>query len=197
MDLIMRKTAWPAVLFVLFLLVPAPAEAAGPRFQLTLGAAGFRADDALLRDIYGGFLTGYQARLSYRFAGRWSVFAGYRTFRAEGTPNVVGEEFEPPAGRLDMELDSWRGGFQYDLPAGRWTISLAAGVARVTCRESWPEADLSADRTVFGAVFSAGADVVLFGPLGLFARLELGPTERKDEILLGGFEAVGGVSLRF
>jgi hypothetical protein len=193
------RIAWPLLgLIVLALLGPAPAVAASKtRFHLTLGASGFRADDALLRDIYGGVLTGYQARLSYRFAGRWSVFAGYRTYRAEGTPYIVGEAFEVPSGRIDMELDSWRGGFQADLSAGRWSFSFAAGAAWTTCRESWPDADLSAEKAVWGAVLAAGADLALFGPLGLFARLELGPTVRKDDILLGGLDAVAGVSLRF
>lgn len=194
-----RRIAWPLLLLAaLPLLRPTPAAAASsPRFHLTLGAAGFRADDALLRDIYGGFLSGYQVRLSFRFAGRWSIFAGYRTYRAEGAPYVVGEAFEVPSGRIDMELGSWRGGFQADLPAGRWRFSFAAGAARTVCRESWPDADLSAERTVWGAVLSAGADVALFGPLGLFARFELGPTVREDDILLGGLDAVVGVSLRF
>jgi 8-oxo-dGTP pyrophosphatase MutT (NUDIX family) len=162
-----------------------------------VGPTAFRADESLLRDIYGGLLTGYQARLSFRFAGRWSVFAGYRSLRAEGTPYVVGVEFDAPAGRLDMAMNSWRGGFQYDLPVGRWTFAFAAGLASTLCRETWPEAGLSAERTVVGAVFAAGADLRLVGPLGLFARLELGPTERKDDILLGGLDAVGGLSLRF
>ncbi len=194
-----RRIAWPLLwLAVLPLLGAAPAAAApGTRFHLTLGAAGFRADDALLRDIYGGVLSGYQVRLSYRFAGRWSVFAGYRTYRAEGTPFIVGEAFEAPSGRIDMELDSWRGGFQADVPAGRWRFSFAAGAAWTVCRESWPDANLSAERAVWGAVLAAGADVAIFGPLGLFARLELGPTVRKDDILLGGIDAAAGVSLRF
>jgi hypothetical protein len=197
MELIIRRSAIPAALLVLVLLIPAPAAAAGTRFHLTFGATGFYANESLLRDIYGDFLSGYQVQASFRFAGGWSFFAGYRSLRSDGRPVILGEVFEDQTGQVALSLNSWRGGFLYGLTKGRWTFSFAAGAAQIICRESWPEAGLSAEKKAIGAVLAAGADIALFGPLGIFVRLEAGPTERKDEIVLGGFDAVGGLSLRF
>jgi hypothetical protein len=198
MELIIRRSALPAsVLLLLALLLPAPAAAAGTRFNLALGVTGTYPFESLMRDIYGDFLTGYQAQLSFRFAGRWSVFAGYRSIRAAGQPLVLGESFEVPDGSIDMDLNSWRGGFLYDLTQGRWTFSFAVGVTQVSCSEAWPAADLSAKKRALGGILAVGTDFALFGPLGLFVRLEACLTERKEDILLGGLDAVAGLSLRF
>ncbi|MDD8027257.1 MAG: hypothetical protein PHI34_12160 [Acidobacteriota bacterium] len=194
MELIIRRTIILAAAIVLLASSPA---VAGDRIHLTFGVTGFYPSDSVLREIYGDYLTGYQVQASFRFAGNWSIFAGYRSIRTDGAPLVLGEAFEEPSGRIDLDLSSWRGGVLYELALRRWTLSFAVGAGQIVCRESWPEADLSANKKAIGLILSAGADVALFGPLGLFVRLEFGPSERKEDVLLGGFDAVGGLSLRF
>jgi hypothetical protein len=180
----------------LALLVAAPA-AARPSFQLTLGASCFLPSQALLREVYGDVLLGLQARASWRFAGGFTVFAGYRGVRADGTAKVLGQAFDSGANEVRLDLSSIRGGFGYEWTAGRWTFGAQAGAAALRCRETWPEAGLETERTYVGLLFAGAADVAVWGPLGLFARLELGPTQRKDGILLGGFDAEAGLSIRF
>jgi hypothetical protein len=152
---------------------------------------------AFLRELYGDVLLGLQARASWRFAGGFTVFAGYRSVRADGTAKVLGPAFDSGSKGIRLDLASIRGGFGYEWTVGRWTIGAQAGAASLRCRETWPEAGLETERTSIGLLFAGAADVALWGPLGLFARLEFGPTQRKDEILLGGFDAEAGLSIRF
>jgi hypothetical protein len=179
------------------ILLPAPVRAASPRFNLAFGAAAFLPSDSLLRQIYGSPLLGLQARASIRFAGGWSIFAGYRSVRADGEAADIGASFDGEAYGVHMDLRSYRGGVGYEWAVGRWTFGAAAGVAWLTCRETWPEAGFTAEKTAFGAVLEASVDFALIGPLGITTRLEIGPTQRKDDILLGGFAAAAGISLRF
>ncbi|MCX6561409.1 MAG: hypothetical protein NTZ26_12950 [Candidatus Aminicenantes bacterium] len=179
------------------ILLPAPVRAASPRFNLALGASAFLPSESLLRQIYGSPLLGLQARASVQFAGGWSVFAGYRSVRANGEAADIGTNFDGEAYGVRLELRSYRGGVGYEWVVGRWTFGAAAGAAWLTCRETWPAAGFMADKTSFGAVFEASLDFALIGPLGIFSRLEIGPTQRKDDILLGGFDAAAGISLRF
>lgn len=180
----------------LLLLSAAPASAR-PAFQLTLGASGFLPSQALLREVYGSVLLGLQARASLRIAGGFTVFAGYRSVRSDGAAKILGTAFETVSNRVRLDLVSVRGGFGHEWAVGRWTFGAQAGAALLRCRETWPEAGLETEKTSVGLLFAGAADVSLWGPLGLFARLEIGPTQRKEEILLGGFDAEAGLSLRF
>jgi hypothetical protein len=185
-----------AAAILTFFITAAPA-AARPSFQLTLGASGFLPSQALLREVYGDVLLGLQARASWRFAGGFTAFAGYRSVRADGAAKVLGPAFDSGSNEVRLDLSSFRGGFGFEWTAGRWTFGAQAGAAVLRCRETWPEAGLETERTYIGLIFAGAADVAVWGPLGLFARLELGPTQRKDDILLGGFDSEAGLSIRF
>lgn len=179
------------------ILLPAAPAAARPSFQLTVGASGFLPSQALLREVYGSPLLGLQARASLRFAGGFTVFAGYRSVRTDGEAKVLGTAFETVSNQVCLDLVSIRGGFGHEWSVGRWTFGVQAGAAALRCRETWPEAGLKAEKTSLGLLLAGAADVAVWGPLGLFARLEIGPTQRKEDILLGGFDAEAGLSVRF
>lgn len=168
-----------------------------PSFQLTLGASGFLPSQVILRELYGDVLLGLQARASWRFTGGFTAFAGYRSIRADGTAKVLGQAFDSSSNGIRLDLASLRGGFGYEWTVGRWTVGAQAGAAWLRCRETWPEAGLETERTSIGLLIAGAVDVAVWGPLGLFTRLEFGPTQRKDDVLLGGFDAEAGLSVRF
>ncbi len=80
-----------------------------PSFQLTLGASGFLPSQAFLRELYGDVLLGLQARASWRFAGGFTAFAGYRSVRADGTAKVLGPAFDSGSNGIRLDLASLAG----------------------------------------------------------------------------------------
>jgi hypothetical protein len=168
-----------------------------PRFSIGAGGSGFFPFQADLRAIYGETILGLNVQAAWRFAGGWSVFAGYRRIRSDGSAVTEGPAFEDSIYRVRLNLSSWRGGLGYGMTQGRWTVSGWAGAAALDYEESWPDASIIVKGTSVGLILAVGIEFAVLGPVSLFGRLEAGPTRKSNGVDLGGMDAVFGAALRF
>jgi hypothetical protein len=200
MEMKLSRSLFVTVLSVLAAFAANAAAASDsprPRARLSLGASGFMPSQDLLREVYGRHLLGLQAGASFRFDGGASVFVGVRSVRADGQAKILDQAFDTEGNDVRLDLLSLRAGFGYEWMLGRFTLGVQTGMAWILGREAWPAADLEAETKSFGLLVATTAEAVVFGPLGIYVRLEAAQTELKNDLRLGGLNAEAGLSLRF
>jgi hypothetical protein len=168
-----------------------------PRFSIGAGGSCFFPFQADMRTIYGETILGLNVQAAWRFSGAWSVFAGYRRIKSDGSAAAEGPAFEDSGYRVRLNLSSFRGGLGYGMTSGRWTVSGWAGAATLDYEESWLDAAIVVKGTAVGLILAVGIEFAALGPVSLFGRVEAGPARKSNGVDLGGMDAVFGAALRF
>jgi hypothetical protein len=183
---------------------PAAAGDAAPgRFSLTVTAGLFRPAGDEMRSLYGSGGVPLSFRADWRFAGAFSVFAGFRSLRLTGSTLVVGPPLEDERYDLRLALTSWRTGLQATLDAGRWSVRGYAGLESLGWKEEWPAAKITSSGRSTGFLAGAAVDFRIAGGLALTGHLEYdrvatsgkGPLAAEPQA--GGWEAGAGLTFRF
>ncbi len=181
----------------------AAGDSAPGRFWVTLTAGLFRPAGDEMLSLYGSGGGPLGFRADWRFAGAFSVFAGFRTLRLTGSTLVVGPPVESERYDLRLALASWRTGLQAALDVGRWSVRGYAGLESLAWREDWPAAKITSSGRSTGVLAGTAVDFRVAGGLGLTVHLEYdrvrtsgnGPLAAEPQA--GGWEAGAGVIVRF
>jgi hypothetical protein len=199
-----RRALIPILLAAFVGAGPAAAGDSAPgRFSLTLSAGLFRPAGDEMLSLYGSGGVPLSFRADWRFAGAFSVFAGFRSLRLAGSTLVVGPPLENERYDLRLALDSWRAGLQAAWETGRWSVRGYAGLESLAWEEEWPDAKITSRGRSTGVLAGAAVDFRIVRGLGLTAHLEYdrvttsgkGPLAAEPQA--GGWEAGAGLVVRF
>ena len=177
-----------------------PAE---PRFSLAVAAGGFLASDSAVSKVYPSLGIPVQVRVGWRFAGPWTLFAGFRFLRMSGTTVIVGTAIDAESYAVRLTVSAWQAGFRWQAKAGRWTFRLEAGASRFAYEEAWTGAAFDVKGTSFGGFGGGGVEWALTPWLAAAGGLEYGilPTRSGGRLAgkpdLGGMDGMFGLILRF